>query len=50
MLHPSYVELMKVVNKNSDEIGEEPVVNSRLQYRLRYCKKSKTDHRRHKSR
>ena len=29
MLHPSYVELMKVVNKNSDEIGEEPVVNSR---------------------
>ena len=28
MLHPSYVELMKVVNKNSDEIGE-PVVNSR---------------------
>ena len=29
MIHPSYVELMKVVNKNSDEIGEEPVVNSR---------------------
>ena len=28
MLHPSYVELMKVVNHNV-EIGEEPVVNSR---------------------
>ena len=28
MLHPSYVELMKVVNDNV-EIGEEPVVNSR---------------------
>ena len=29
MIHPSYVELMKVVNKESDNIGEEPVVNSR---------------------
>lgn len=28
MIHPSYVELMKVVNENV-EIGEEPVVNSR---------------------
>lgn len=28
MIHPSYVELMKVVNDNV-EIGEEPVVNSR---------------------
>lgn len=28
MIHPSYVELMKVVNNNA-EIGEEPVVNSR---------------------
>lgn len=46
MLHPSYVELMKVVNKNSDEIGEEPVVNSRYSIGLRYRKKSKTDHRR----
>ena len=27
-IHPSYVELMKVVNNNV-EIGEEPVVNSR---------------------
>lgn len=28
MIHPSYVELMKVVNNNV-EIGDEPVVNSR---------------------
>ncbi len=28
MLHPSYTDLMKVVNSNV-EIGEEPVVNSR---------------------
>ena len=28
MIHPSYVELMKVVNEGV-EIGEEPVVNSR---------------------
>lgn len=28
MIHPSYVELMRVVN-NDVEIGEEPVVNSR---------------------
>ena len=31
MIHPSYVELMKVVNNNV-EIGEEPVVN-RTTYR-----------------
>lgn len=28
MLHPSYTDLMKVVNKDVDE-GEEPVVSSR---------------------
>ena len=28
MIHPSYVELMKVVNEGTD-VGEEPVVNSR---------------------
>lgn len=28
MIHPSYVDLMKVVNSDV-EIGEEPVVNSR---------------------
>lgn len=29
MIHPSYVELMKVVNDDAAAIGEEPVVNSR---------------------
>ena len=29
MIHPSYVELMQVVNSDTEEIGEEPVVNSR---------------------
>ena len=29
MIHPSYVELMKVVNDDAVAIGEEPVVNSR---------------------
>ena len=29
MIHPSYVELMKVVNDNAAIVGEEPVVNSR---------------------
>ena len=29
MIHPSYVELMKVVNSENVAIGEEPVVNSR---------------------
>ena len=29
MIHPSYVELMKVVNEESALVGEEPVVNSR---------------------
>ena len=27
MIHPSYVELMKLVNKESDNNGEEQVVN-----------------------
>ena len=29
MIHPSYVELMKVVNEETALVGEEPVVNSR---------------------
>ena len=29
MIHPSYVELMQVVNSDQTEIGEEPVINSR---------------------
>ena len=37
MIHPSYVELMKVVNNNV-EIGEEPVVNSRYSIVIAACK------------
>ena len=29
MIHPSYVELMRVVNEDTALVGEEPVVNSR---------------------
>ena len=29
MIHPSYVELMRVVNEETALVGEEPVVNSR---------------------
>ncbi len=29
MIHPSYVELMEVVNQDTENLGEEPVVNSR---------------------
>ena len=39
MIHPSYVELMKVVN-DGVEIGEEPVVN----HCDCSCKKSTPDH------
>ena len=41
MIHPSYVDLMKVMNSGV-EFGEEPVVNSRNR-RFETCK---TDHRR----
>ena len=41
MIHPSYVELMKVVNKNSDEIGEEPVVNSRYSIVIAAAKRAR---------
>ena len=40
MIHPSYVELMKVVN-NDVEIGEEPVLD-----RDRNCQESPPDYRR----
>ena len=41
MIHPSYVELMKVVNNNV-EIGEEPVVNSRYSIVIAAAKRTKT--------
>lgn len=45
MIHPSYVELMKVVN-NDVEIGEEPVVNSRYSIVIGNCQESPPDYRR----
>ena len=40
MIHPSYVELMKVVN-NDVSIGEEPVVNSRYSIVLATAKRAR---------
>lgn len=40
MIHPSYVELMKVVNEGA-EIGEEPVVNSRYSIVLATAKRAR---------
>lgn len=40
MIHPSYVELMKVVN-NTTEVGEELVVNSRYSIVLAAAKRAR---------
>ena len=40
MIHPSYVELMKVVNNNV-EFGEEPVVNSRYSLVIAAAKRAR---------
>ena len=40
MIHPSYVELMRVVN-DGVEIGEEPVVNSRYSIVLATAKRAR---------
>ena len=40
MIHPSYVELMKVVN-NDVSIGEEPVVNSRYSIVIASAKRAR---------
>ena len=40
MIHPSYVELMKVVNTDA-AIGEEPVVNSRYSIVLAAAKRAR---------
>ena len=40
MIHPSYVELMQVVN-NETEIGEEPVVNSRYSIVIATAKRAR---------
>ena len=41
MIHPSYVELMKVVNEGV-EIGEEPVVNSRYSLVIAAAKRARS--------
>ena len=40
MIHPSYVELMKVVN-DGEKIGEEPVVNSRYSIVIAAAKRAR---------
>ncbi len=41
MIHPSYVELMQVVNSDQTEIGEEPVINSRYSIVLATAKRAR---------
>ena len=41
MIHPSYAELMKVVNEDAVEIGEEPVVNSRYSIVIAAAKRAR---------
>lgn len=41
MIHPSYVELMQVVNNDSTVIGEEPVVNSRYSIVIAAAKRAR---------
>ncbi len=43
MLHPSYSDLMKVVNQDVEE-GAEKIVNQPLFNCIGYIKKSKTDY------
>ena len=41
MIHPSYVELMRVVNSESAMIGEEPVINSRYSIVIAAAKRAR---------
>ncbi len=41
MIHPSYVELMQVVNSDRTEIGEEPVINSRYSIVIATAKRAR---------
>ncbi len=41
MIHPSYVELMMVVNIEADNIGEMPVVNSRYSIVIASAKRAR---------
>ena len=41
MLHPSYAELMRVVNDNDERVGEEPMVNSRYSIVIATAKRAR---------
>lgn len=41
MIHPSYVELMQVVNSDNTEIGEEPAINSRYSIVIATAKRAR---------
>ncbi len=41
MIHPSYVELMKVVNKDTEDLGEMPVINSRYSIVIASAKRAR---------
>ena len=41
MIHPSYVDLMRVVNNESVRIGEEPVINSRYSIVIATAKRAR---------
>lgn len=44
MIHPSYTELMEVINSDV-EPGEQPVVQSRYSVVMATAKRARTDHR-----
>ncbi len=41
MIHPSYVELMKVVNQDAENFGEMPVINSRYSIVIASAKRAR---------
>ncbi len=41
MIHPSYVELMRVVNQDTEDLGEVPVVNSRYSIVIASAKRAR---------
>jgi DNA-directed RNA polymerase subunit omega len=41
MLHPSYNELIEAVNKNTEEIGDEPIINSRYSIVIAAAKRAR---------
>lgn len=41
MLHPSYNELIEAVNKNTEENGEEPIINSRYSIVIAAAKRAR---------